>query len=383
MKIESTFNVEDFRAAAKARIPGFAFDYFDGGAEGETCLARNRTALEAIRLVPRYPADISSRSLKRTFLGREWACPFGVAPMGLTGVGRSDTDISLARAAAKAGIPYVLSTVATTTIETITRAAPGHVWFQLYVTRDRSICDDLLKRAAACDVDVLVVTTDTQIPSRRERDMRNGFSLPLRLDARSVLSMLRHPAWCIDKLVHGAPRLRNIAPYLPPGTGAGPIAAFIASQIDQRFDWNDIAQLRAQWKGKLVIKGVLSASDAERAVAIGADAVVVSNHGGRALDASPATIEALPQVVAASGGKLEVLIDSGIRRGEDIARAIALGARAALVGRAVLFAASAFGQDGADRAVTTLRDQFDRTLGMLGCNSPAEIGRDALFAPSR
>ena len=383
MNIENTFNVEDFRKAARERIPRLAFDYFDGGAEGETCVARNRAAFEAIRLVPNFPVDVAGRNLSTTFLGRTWSCPFGVAPMGLTGVGRSGTDIALARAAAAAGIPYVLSTVATTSIEAVTRAAPGNVWFQLYVTKDRSICDDLLKRAAACDVDVLVVTTDTQIPSRREHDMRNGFSLPLRFDARSVLSMMRHPAWCMDKLAHGTPKLQNIAPYLPPGTSAGPIASFIASQIDATFDWDDIARLREQWKGKLVVKGVLAPADAKRAVAVGADAVIVSNHGGRALDASPATIEALPAVVAAVGGKLEVFLDSGVRRGEDIARALALGARAAFVGRAVLFATAAFGDKGAERSIAVLREQFDRALGMLGCNSPDELGEQFVFSPTR
>lgn len=381
MKLESTFNVDDFRVAARERLPRLAFDYFDGGAEAESCVARNQSAFESIRLLPRYPVDVAARTLSASFLGRTWSCPFGIAPMGLTGVGRSGTDIALARAAAAAGIPYILSTVATTSIEAVAQAAPGHVWFQLYMTKDRAICDDLLKRSAAAGIDVLVVTADTQIPSRRERDLRNGFSLPLRFDLRSLLGMMRHPAWCLDKLANGVPRLENIAPYQPAGTGATPLAAYIASQIDPTFDWDDIERLRAQWKGKLVIKGLLAPADAQRAVAIGAEAIVVSNHGGRALDASPATIEALPAMVAAANGKLEVLIDSGVRRGADVAKALALGARAAFVGRAVLYATAAFGQAGADRSVAILREQFDRALGMLGCNSPGELDAQFLFPP--
>lgn len=379
MRIENTFNADDFRVAAKERIPRLAFDYFDGGAEGESCLARNLAAFDRIRLVPRYPVDVAGRSLCASFLGRTWSCPFGIAPLGLTGVGRSGTDLALARAAATAGIPYVLSSVATTSIEAVAKAAPGHVWFQLYVTRDRAICDDLLKRAATAGIEVLVVTADAQIPSRRERDLRNGFSLPLRFDWRSVLGMMSRPAWCIDKLAHGVPRLENMAPYQPPDTGAAPLASYIASQIDPALEWDDIERLRAQWNGKFVVKGLLSPADARKAVAIGADAIVVSNHGGRALDASPAAIEALPAMVAAADGKLEVLMDSGVRRGADIARALALGARAAFVGRAVLYATAAFGQAGADRSVAILREQFDRVLGMLGCNSPAELGPEFIF----
>ena len=380
MHASECINIDDLHAAARRRLPRFVFDFIDGGAGDESAMRRNRDALDRVRLVPRQLVDATRCDPGAELCGRRWSYPFGIAPIGLAGLARHGADAALAQAAAEAHIPYILSTAATTTIEAVARVASGHLWFQLYVTRDREITRDLMRRAQEAGVEVLVVTVDSQVPGRRERNLRNGFTLPLRPSLGRLLDFASRPAWCLDMLRHGSPRLSNLAPYARAGAGAQSLAELIAEQIDPSLDWPDIEAIRAVWSGKMIIKGLMCVDDALRAARIGADGIVVSNHGGRQIDATPAPIEVLPQIAAAVGARLPVLLDGGMRSGSDIAKALALGARFVLVGRAAVYGVATGGRVGADRALQILAEQFDSALAQLGCHAPAQLG-DALWRP--
>lgn len=375
MKPERALSIADLRRAALRRLPRLVRDYVEGGAEDEAGVARNRAAFAALALVPRYLVDVSARERRTTLFGRAYAAPFGVAPIGLANLTRPGADRMMAEAAASADLPFVLSTAATTRLEDIAAAAPGHAWFQLYAPADRRIALDLIRRARTAGMNALVVTVDVPVPAKRERDARNGFALPFRLSAATALDMARHPAWALAMARRGQPRFENLAPYAPPRASAQSLAAFMASQISPALAWTDLAWIREAWGDRpLIVKGLLSADDARRAVAAGADGIVVSNHGGRQLDSAPAPIDVLPEIAAAVGGETVVMLDSGIRRGADIVKALALGARFCFVGRAALYGIAAFGRAGAARALAVLADEIDRCLGQIGCPRAAELG---------
>lgn len=374
--IEAALSIDDLRALARRRVPRIAFDYVDGGVESESGVKRNCRAFDALTLVPNYLVDVSRRSGAKRLFGVDYAAPFGIAPTGLGNLIWPGADEAIARAASEAGIPFCLSTPATTSIEKIASIAPGKAWFQLYVPRDRGMMEDLMRRAAAAGVRNLLVTIDVPLPSKRERDMRNRFRLPLRPNAKMIFDALSHPAWALATLRAGAPYFANYAPYVAAGSGGGSLAAFMASQISPAITWDDLAHIRSLWAGNLILKGIMSAADAEQAISVGADGLVVSNHGGRQLDSAPATIEVLPEIVAANDKRVPILFDSGVRRGSDIAKALALGADFVLVGRATLYGAGAGGAAGVRRAIAILLDEFDRVLGQLGCVSIADLTPD-------
>lgn len=362
-------SVEAMRRAARRHLPRFAFDFIDGGAGAESALARNRSALDAIRLVPRVLSGCTVRDTSVQLLGARYRQPFGVAPLGMADLVGAGTDIGLARAATAAGIPYVLSTAGTTTIEDIARVAPGY-WFQLYVGRDQPIVDDLVLRASAAGVGTLVVTVDVPAPGRRLRDLVNGFRLPLQPGVAMLLDLLRHPRWTLSLLGHGAPRFANLARYERAGSSARSLAELMAAQSSARLDWRLLDEIRRRWHGHLLVKGVLHPDDAVRLVGAGVDGLIVSNHGGRQLDAAPAAVEMLPAIRAAVGPEVPLLADGGIRCGEDIARVIAAGADLVLLGRPFLFAAAARGAErGASELIALLADEIDRSLAQLGCES--------------
>ena len=331
-------SIEAMRTAARRRLPKFAFDFIDGGALGEAGLARNASAVGQVRLSPRVLSGGVGRDPGVDLFGQRFNLPFGVAPIGLANLAGSGVDEGLARAAREAGAPYVLSTAGTTAIEVIAAAAPGS-WFQLYVGRDQPISDDLLLRAQAAGVGALIVTVDVPAPGKRVRDLVNGFSLPLKPSPAMAWDLITHPAWSLDLARSGPPRFANLERYAQKEAGAQSLAALMAAQSSARLDWRLLGQIREAWTGPLIVKGVMHSQDAVRLAQIGVDGLVVSNHGGRQLDCAPAPIEALPAVRAAVGPDLPVLVDGGVRSGEDIARALALGADMVLLGRPFLFAA--------------------------------------------
>jgi (S)-mandelate dehydrogenase len=366
-------NIADLRELALRRVPGLAFEYVEGGAEDESTLRGNRTAFEALRLLPQTLVDTSRRQLGTTILGTPAAAPLVIAPTGLNNMLHREGDLALARAAARRGIPFTLSSLSTTRLEEVAKRAGGRLWMQLYVLKDRAIARDIMQRAAAAGYEALVFTTDANVFGSREWDQRN-FSAPGRPTVRAALDTLRHPRWLYMLLRYGIPRFRNVESFLPPGKasavgGSTVLPGLFAATIT----WDDIAWIRQFWRGKLLIKGVLSAADAERALAVGCDGIVLSNHGGRQLDYCVAAIEVLPEVVAAVRGRLPIVIDGGFRRGTDIVKALALGAEAVMLGRATLYGLGAAGEAGVARALEMLCTETDRVLGMLGCNSVSEL----------
>lgn len=360
-------SIEAMREAARRRLPKFAFDFIDGGALSEAGMARNAAAFAAVRLTPRVLTGCVARDPSVELFGHRFSLPFGVAPIGLAGLAGDRVDEGLARAALEAGAPYVLSTAATTAIETLAAIAPGS-WFQLYVGRDQPITDDLLQRAMAAGVGALVVTVDVPAPGKRVRDLVNGFGLPLRPTPAMAFDLLTHPSWSLGLARRGAPRFANLERYAERGAGAQSLAALMAAQSSARLDWDLLAAIRRTWKGPLIVKGVMHPQDAWRLAQMGVDGLVVSNHGGRQLDCAPAPLEALPAVRQAVGPQLPVLVDGGARSGEDIARALALGADMVLLGRPFLFAAAARGAlRGGRELFALLADELDRAMTQLGC----------------
>jgi len=367
-------NIADLRELAIRRVPGLAFEYVEGGAEDESTLRTNRSAFEALRLLPQTLVDTSRRHLGTTILGAPSMAPLVIAPTGLNNMLHPGGDLALARAAARRGIPFTLSSLSTTRLEEVARQAGGRLWMQLYVLKDRAIARDLMQRAAAAGYEALVFTTDANVFGSREWDQRN-FSAPGRPTVRAALDTLRHPIWLYNMLVrHGIPRFRNVESFLPPGKASAVGGSTVLPGLfEATISWDDIAWIRQFWRGKLLIKGVLAAADAERALALGCDGIVLSNHGGRQLDYCVAALEVLPEVVAAVRGRLPVVIDGGFRRGTDIVKALALGAEAVMLGRATLYGLGAGGEAGVARALEMLCTETDRVLGMLGCNSVSDL----------
>ncbi|MGO9804128.1 MAG: alpha-hydroxy acid oxidase [Steroidobacteraceae bacterium] len=367
-------NIADLRELARRRVPGLAFEYVEGGAEDESSLRGNRAAFERLRLVPNTLIDTSGRQLRATILGTASAAPLVIAPTGLNNMLNAGGDLALARAAAQRGIPYTLSSLSTTRLEEVATRAGGRLWLQLYVLKDRAIARDLMQRAAAAGYEALVFTTDANVFGSREWDQRN-FRSPGKPTLRAALDALRHPRWIYEVLVrNGMPRFRNVEAFLPPGAGSAVGGSTVLPGLfEATITWDDIDWIRQFWRGKLLIKGVLTVRDAERARALGCDGIVLSNHGGRQLDYCVAAIDMLPEVAAAVGGRLSVLIDGGFRRGTDIVKALALGAEAVLLGRATLYGLGAGGEAGVARALEILTTETDRTLGLLGCNSVSEL----------
>ncbi|MDB5788041.1 alpha-hydroxy acid oxidase [Caballeronia mineralivorans] len=368
-------NIADLRELARRRVPGFIFEYVEGGSEDEASLRCNRTSFEALRLIPQTLVDTSNRHQRVEILGRPAAAPLIIGPTGLNGMLHSDGDIGLARAAAKLGIPYTLSTMSTTRLEDVARQAGGRLWMQLYVMKDRAVAEDIMRRAAAAGYEALVFTTDANVFGSREWD-RRSYRQPGKPTLRSKLDTLRHPGWLIDVLGrNGIPRFRNFETFLPPGAASAVGGSTIIPKLfDATITWDDLTWIRRLWPRKLLIKGVLSVADAERAGALGCDGIVLTNHGGRQLDSCIAPIDVLPEIAAAVGKRLSVIIDGGFRRGTDVVKALALGADAVMTGRATLYGLAADGERGVERALEILTTETDRVLGQLGCNSVADLG---------
>jgi len=375
-------NIEDLRRRARARTPRAIFDFFDGGAEDEVTLRANRAAFERVRLLPRILVDVAQVDTRTALFGAESRYPLAIAPMGAIGAGRNGADLALARAAKAFGVPYTLATPATTSIERVATEVGGRLWFQLYVLRDAEFRRKLIERAHAAGYEALLVTVDVPVGGKRERDTRNDFVAPFRPTWRNSRDVWRKPGWVLDMLVNGIPRMENLHGFVQWSTRITDIGmGSVGRSQDASFDWEGLKRVRDQWPGKLLVKGVERADDAERIAALGGDGVVVSNHGGRQLDGAAATLDALPEIARAVGAKLTVLLDGGVRRGVDILKARALGAQAVLAGRAPLFGVMAAGEPGARRALEILTGELERAMQLCGARSIAEITAD-LVAPA-
>lgn len=368
-------DVEHARQRARARLPRAVFDYLDGGAGNERGLARNTDAFARIRLRPRRFVDVSRPDPSAEWFGEKRPWPFVVAPTGLNGILWPDGDVALARACALAGIPFCLSTAATTTIEELARRVDGEHWFQLYVVT-RELADGLTRRAWDAGYRVLVLTTDVPVNGKRLRDLRSGFRVPFRPGPRLALDALSHPRWLAAQLRHGFPELANMKIDGAPSLETQ--AALMARRMDASFDWEALARLRDGWRGRLVVKGIMRLDDARRCIELGADGVVLSNHGGRQLDDVDAPIDLLLDGPPDIGGAL--FVDSGIREGADAAKALALDADAVMLGRAVLYGLAAAGEAGALEVIDLFKQDLVRTLTLLGCPSLRALSRD-LVAP--
>ena len=367
-------NIADLRAVARRRVPHFVFEYVEGGAEDEASLRCNRSSFEALRLIPQTLVDTSSRHLRTEILGRPAAAPLIIGPTGLNGMLHADGDIGLARAAAHLGIPFTLSTMSTTRLEDVAKQAGGRLWMQLYVMKNRAVAEDIMTRAAAAGYEALVFTTDANVFGSREWD-RRSYMAPGKPTLRARLDALRHPGWLRSVLIaKGIPRFRNIEGFLPPGAASAVGGSTIIPKLfEPTITWDDITWIRRFWPRKLLIKGVLSVADAERAAALGCDGIVLTNHGGRQLDSCVAPIDVLPEIAAAVGRRLSIIIDGGFRRGTDVIKALALGANAAMTGRATLYGLAANGERGVARALEILTTEMDRAMGQLGVSSVADL----------
>jgi L-lactate dehydrogenase (cytochrome) len=374
-RAERCRSIDDLRRMARRTVPKPVFDYVDGAAWGEVTYRRNRSAFDALALRPRALVDVSEIELATTVLGRRIDLPIIAPPTGLTGLTHPDGEAAIARAAHALGTIYTQSALSSVSIEEVHAAAPGPKWFQLYVMTDRGLVRDMLARAQAAGHEALVLTVDVAVAGVRERDVRNRFSVPPRLTARAALDGLLRPRWSAGFVT----RPRITPGNLPPTAGgAAGHAQFVNRSFDPTVTWEDLATLREQWEGPLVIKGIMRADDAERAVRHGVEAIIVSNHGGRQLDHAQASIEALPAIAEAVGDRAEIYLDSGVRRGTDIIKALALGARAVLVGRPLVYGLGAAGEAGARRALELLRAELATALALAGYPRIAELGPDAV-----
>jgi len=369
--------IQDFRVIARRRIPRAIFDYADGGAYAEQTLAANRRDLDAIALRQRVMVDVSARSLATTLVGQPVSLPLAIAPTGLTGLFHPDGEIHGARAAEAAGIPFCLSTMSICSIEDVRGAVEKPFWFQLYVMRDRGFTRSLVERASAAGCSALVVTLDLTVQGQRRRDIHNGLAVPPVLTLRNAFDIMTKPAWALGVLNGRRRTFGNLAGLGRP-SDIMTLSAWIQTQFDPSMNWTDIEALRALWPGKLILKGVLDAEDARIAAATGADAIVVSNHGGRQLDGAPSTISVLEEVVQAVGGKVEVLFDGGIQSGQDLLNALALGARGGLIGKAFLYALAAGGEAGVARAIEIIRGELSVSMALTGVTDVAVVGRAVL-----
>jgi isopentenyl diphosphate isomerase/L-lactate dehydrogenase-like FMN-dependent dehydrogenase len=382
--VAKAYNIFDLRKMALKRVPKGLFEFVDRGTEDEVALRNNRAVFERIRLKPRTLVDVSKRSQEVTLFGKKHKMPLVIAPTGTAGLMWYEGEIALARAAAEAGIPFTLATGSMTAMEKVAEQAGGTLWFQLYMWPDRSLSHKLVERARAAGYEALVVTVDGVLPGNREYNLRSGFTIPFTFTRGNIIDVLLHPRWLIGVLgryllTTGMPRYQNYPTDIKYRITAGPMGR--SSMRNDSLNWDDLRALRKMWPHRLLVKGLLHPQDAVTAADCGADGVIVSNHGGRNLDTVISPIEALPEVVDAVGKRVTVLVDSGFRRGTDVAKALAMGAQAVMIGRSTLYGVAAGGEEGARRAISLFRGEIDRVIALLGCNTIGDLSTEHLHAP--
>lgn len=375
MKLSRAACIDDLREMARRRIPRFAFDLVDGGAESERNLRRNVEAFEEIELTPRYMIDVARINTRMALFGKTYDLPFGMAPIGMLNAFWPDADLTLARLCKEENIPYVASSAASTALERLAEAADGNGMFQLYVSGSDDVTESLISRAESAQYDVLFVTADVPAAGKRDRDIRNQLAVPFRFTPEVIAQCARHPRWSLTSLRHGTPNVANYADLLQQATSYAEVQKTL---ITPSFSWESLQKLRDRWRGKLVVKGILHPEDADRCADMGCDGIVVSNHGGRQVAFGPSTAEVLPEIAETVNKRMTVIVDSGIRRGADIMRGKALGADFSLVGRAMAYGVGAGGRTGAERALEILKLELVRALGQLGTPSIVQVGAENL-----
>ena len=372
-------NIEDLRELARRKIPKAIFEYVDHGSYDQLSLRANRDDLKSIRFRQRVLINADNRQLATTMLGEKVSMPIAIAPTGLTGLLRGDGEIMAARAAEAAGIRFCLSTMSICSIEDVRAATKAPFWFQLYVFRDRGFSESVIQRAQDAGCTAMFVTVDLPMRGQRHCDIKNGLSVPPRLTARNAFDILTKPAWALGVLMGKRKSFGNIDEYVKKKGGLWAAGRWADDNFDASLSWDDVSWVRKLWPGKLVVKGVLDVEDAKRAADLGADAIVVSNHGGRQLDGAPSTIAVLPRIADAVGDRIEVMFDGGIRSGQDVLKALALGARGCLIGRAYLYGLAAMGEAGVTKALSLIGNELRVSMSLTGVRDVAGINRDILF----
>jgi len=370
--------VEDLRQQYMRRVPRMFVDYAENGSYQEETLQANRRDFESIKFRQRILVDVSKRSTATTLLGQPASLPLAIAPVGLLGMQHADGEIHAARAANAMGIPFCLSTMSVASIEDLAAETDKPFWFQLYVMRDRAFITKLIQRAAAANCSALVLTVDLQVLGQRHRDVKNGLSVPPRMTISNILNIATKPRWVSQILSTKRRSFGNIVGHVSGVADTRSLGAWTNDQFDPTLNWSDVKWIRDQWKGKLIVKGIMDVGDAEKAVNAGADAIVVSNHGGRQLDGAPSSIAALPPIADAIGTRTEVLIDGGITSGQNLMRALALGAKGAMIGKAMVYGLGAAGEEGVRLAIGYIQKELDVTMALTGVNKVSEIDRHVL-----
>jgi L-lactate dehydrogenase (cytochrome) len=374
--------IEDLRALARRRVPRMFYDYADSGAWTESTYRANEADFQRLYLRQRVGIDFSNRSLASTMVGQPVAMPVALAPVGMTGMQHADGEILAARAAAAAGVPFTLSTMSICSIEDVAEATNKPFWFQLYVMRDREFNGRLIGRAKAAGCSALVLTLDLQILAQRNKDIKNGLTAPPRMTLANIVDIAIKPRWWRGMLATRRRTFRNIVGHAPGVKDTRALASWTNEQFDPTLNWDDVKRIKDHWGGKLILKGIMDPDDAELAVRSGADALIVSNHGGRQLDGTLSSIAALPPIVRAAGSRIEVFMDGGIRSGQDVLKALALGARAVFIGRAYIYGLGAMGEAGVAKALECIRKELDVTMALCGLRDVRQANADILVRGS-
>ena len=371
--------IEDLRVLYEKRVPRMFYDYTDSGSWTESTYHDNISAFSKHKLRQRVLVNMDNRSLKSEMIGQEVAMPVALAPVGLTGMQHADGEIKAAKAAEKFGVPYCLSTMSICSIEDVAENTSKPFWFQLYVMRDRKFIERLIDRARAANCSALILTVDLQILGQRHKDIKNGLSTPPKPTIANLLNIMTKPRWALGMLATSRRGFGNIVGHVDSVDGMASLASWTAGQFDPTLNWDDVKWIKDRWGGKLILKGIIDAEDARLAVHSGADAIVVSNHGGRQLDGAPASIDALPVIVDAVGGKIEIWMDGGIRSGQDIIKAIALGATGTMVGRSYIYGLGAMGETGVTKTLEILANELDLTMAFCGLRDIRTVTKDILW----
>jgi len=375
-------NIEDLRVLHEKRTPRMFYDYADSGSWTEGTYRANESEFNKIKFRQRVAIDIDHRSIASTMIGQAVAMPVALAPVGMTGMQHADGEILAAKAARDFGVPYCLSTMSICSMEEVAKQTQHPFWFQLYVMRDKNFVRSLIDRAKAANCSALVLTLDLQILGQRHKDLKNGLSAPPKPTLKTMLNLLTKPAWCMEMLTTRNRQFGNIVGHVDGVADMSSLGAWTASQFDPTLNWADVEEIKKQWGGKLILKGIMDPEDAKLARAVGADALIVSNHGGRQLDGAPSTIEALPAIVDAVGADIEVWLDSGIRSGQDVIKALALGAKGTMIGRSYIYGLGAMGQAGVTKSLEIIAKELDLTMAFCGIRDLGKVDKNILYPGS-